>query len=471
MENFQAEIGIIGLATMGSNLARNIAGKGFKVVVYNRTPEVTQEFLEQYKSDKLQGETDLKKFINQLALPRKIILLIKAGEPVDAVINSLLPLLSVGDTIIDCGNSHFRDSMRRSETLKSKQINFVGCGVSGGEIGALNGPSLMFGGNGTSWQQLQAMFQAIAAKDFALGPCVAYVGDNGAGHYVKMVHNGIEYAIMQLLAESYQILKKVYGLKPNEIAEVFKGYNQKELNSYLMGISAEILEHKDDLAEGFMIDKILDQAEQKGTGKWTVTDALDRGVTVSTISEAVFARVTSANKQKRTEISKRYQKENPAVKIFFTDFVEILEKALLAGILISYSQGFDLLQLANKEQGWQIDLAELARIWQGGCIIRAKILQNLFEAYKPAGNKSKHLFELPEFSGLIADGTDSLRQVVGIGLDNALAIPGFTNSLLYFDSMTSTELSANFIQGLRDYFGAHTYQRNDRPGTFHTKWN
>jgi len=297
-QNIKVDIGVIGLSTMGSNLARNIANKGFKVIVYNRTNKVTSQFLSKYKSDRLMGANDLKSFVEQLAIPREVLLLVKAGDPVDDVLATLVPLLAPGDVVVDCGNSHYLDTIRRQENLAHKQIKFLGCGVSGGESGALQGPSLMVGGDQSAWQQLSTIFQAIAAKDYALNPCVTYLGENGSGHFTKMVHNGIEYAIMQLLAEAYQLLKEVYSLKPLEIAEQFTNFNKGELNSYLLDISIDILKKKDDLNPkvGYLIDMILDKADQKGTGKWTVNDALERLVPVSSISEAVAARIVSAYK-------------------------------------------------------------------------------------------------------------------------------------------------------------------------------
>ena len=471
-QNIKVDIGVIGLSTMGSNLARNIANKGFKVIVYNRTNKVTSQFLSKYKSDRLMGANDLKSFVEQLAIPREVLLLVKAGDPVDDVLATLVPLLAPGDVVVDCGNSHYLDTIRRQENLAHKQIKFLGCGVSGGESGALQGPSLMVGGDQSAWQQLSTIFQAIAAKDYALNPCVTYLGENGSGHFTKMVHNGIEYAIMQLLAEAYQLLKEVYSLKPLEIAEQFTNFNKGELNSYLLDISIDILKKKDDLNPkvGYLIDMILDKADQKGTGKWTVNDALERLVPVSSISEAVAARIVSAYKERREKISRLYENPDVVLKIFFTDFTEYLEKALMVGELIIYAQGFDLLQKANKEQGWQIDLLELVKIWQGGCIIRAQLLKKFQEIFKEGDNKHVFLLELPEFVTIVRQYLPSLRQVVQVAVSNAVHIPGFAASLEYFDGLTSSKLSANFVSALRDYFGAHTYERTDREGKFHTEW-
>lgn len=471
-QNVKADIGVIGLSTMGSNLARNIANKGFKVVVFNRTGKVTSEFLSKYKSDRLMGAKDLKSFVEKLAIPREVLILVKAGAPVDEVLDKLVPLLEPGDVIVDCGNSHYQDTIRRQENLVHRQIKYLGCGVSGGESGALQGPSLMVGGDQSAWQQLSTIFQAIAAKDFAINPCVTYLGENGAGHFTKMVHNGIEYAIMQLLAEAYQLLKVVYSLKPEEIAEQFSNFNQGELNSYLIDISIDILKKKDDLDPkgGYLIDMILDKAEQKGTGKWSVNDALERLVPVPSISEAVSARILSGFKERRERNSKLYENPEETLKIFFTEFSEYLEKALIVGELIIYAQGFDLLQKANKEQGWQIDLLELVRIWQGGCIIRAQLLKKFQEIFKEGDNKHIFLLELPELVTLVRQYLPGLRQVVQVGVSNAVYLPGFTASLEYFDGVTSSTLSASFVSALRDFFGAHTYERIDREGKFHTEW-
>jgi len=458
----KSNIGLIGLSVMGANLARNIANNNFKISVFNRTTKVTDEFIEKFGEENIKGSSSLEDFVNSIETPRKIIIMVKAGKPVDLVIDSLLPLLSKEDIIIDCGNSNFEDTIRREKSLEEKNINFLGCGVSGGEEGALNGPSLMPGGKEESYNQISDILKSIAAKDFAGNSCVTYLSTNGSGHYIKMVHNGIEYGIMQLMAEAYDLLRKVYKLKANEIADIFEKLNQGKLKSYLFEISVPVLRKQDD-NDSFLIDKILDSAGQKGTGKWTAIDALKRGVSASVISESVFARITSSFKEKRVELEKLYPKTDKKPEIELDEFVKILEDALFSGMLISYAQGFDLIKEACKEQNWSIDLSEVARIWQGGCIIRAEILKLLEQSFKK-GNV--HLFEVQQLR--ITD--YELRELVKIGINHGVSLPSFFASISYFDAMTNTNSSANFIQGLRDYFGAHTFKRIDKSGDFHSDW-
>lgn len=465
----QSHIGLIGLAVMGANLARNIASKGFSTLVYNRTTEKTDEFIKEFGTENLKGSKNLEEFVEGLEKPRKIIIMVKAGAAVDAVIDQLLPLIEKGDTIIDCGNSHFGDTIERTKKLQNKGIYFVGCGVSGGEEGALNGPSLMPGGTGESWEMLKDVWEAIAAKDFSGSPCVTHIGRDGSGHYVKMVHNGIEYAVMQMIAEAYDLLKRIYELNPKQIADVFEEYNKGDLASFLFEISIPVLTQKDEFNDGYLIDFILDKAGQKGTGKWTAIEALDRGVGLSTVSEAVFARVNSSYKDQRIQLSKSFSKSRKDVKTSLEQTVKNLEKALYGGMLSAYAQGYELIKLAAAENNWEINLSEISRIWQGGCIIRADILKFLTEAYvKHSGNP--HLFEMEDIQNALMKSQDAWREVVMLSVTHGIPTPSLTSGLQYFDAITTERLPANMIQGLRDYFGAHTYQRTDREGTFHTHW-
>ncbi len=467
----KARIGLIGLAVMGANLARNIANNNFDIVVYNRTTETMKEFIAEHGNEHLAGEENLEDFVAKLERPRRIIMMVKAGDPVDMVIEQLTPLLEKGDMIIDCGNSNYKDTQRRFNSLEEKGLIFVGCGVSGGEEGALKGPAIMPGGTQASWDALKEILEAIAAKDFSGKPCVTFVGENGAGHYVKMVHNGIEYGVMQMMAEAYEVLHSVYKLTPPQIAEIFKKYNDGKLQSYLFEISVAVLSEKDEFnKDGYLIDYILDKAAQKGTGKWTAIDALDRGISLPTITESVFARLNSSYKDKRVEISKLYPKENTKPDLPLEEFTQVLEDALYAGMLSSYAQGYHLIQAAAAEEGWKIDLAEVSRIWEGGCIIRAKILNTLHETFSKA-NANMHLFEIPEMQKDLQESVPYLRVLVGFCSEYGVPIPSLAGSLAYFESMTSEHLPANFLQGLRDYFGAHTYNRTDREGTFHTDWD
>jgi len=465
------DVGIIGLAVMGGNLARNISDKGFKTVVYNRTAQVTKDFIDEFGNDVLSGIEDLKEFVESLSLPRKIILMVKAGEPVDQVIEQLIPLLSNKDIILDFGNSNFKDTIRRTSYLKEKNLIFIGCGISGGEIGALNGPSLMPGGSDKAWIQIEPILKAIAAKDFNNDPCVTHISTDGAGHYVKMVHNGIEYGIMELLAETYQLFRVVYGLSPDKISKIFARYNKDEdLNSYLMEISSVVLAKKDELTKDFLINKILDKAEQKGTGKWTAIDALERDIDIPLITESVFARVASSKLFLRQKLSKQYPLIKTQKSVSIEEFSEEAKHAIYLAMLISYAQGLSLIQKAEIDQNWDIDLSELTRIWQGGCIIRAKVLIKLTNFYKNKENQKKHLFEIIEFQNELKKNIKTLREIVVLGVQNGVALPAYTSALTYFDSYTTSSSSANLIQGLRDLFGAHTYERIDRKGSFHMKW-
>lgn len=464
----KVEIGLIGLAVMGANLARNLANKKIKTIVYNRTHEKTKAFVNAYSNEFLIGETDLCNFVEKIQRPRKIILLIKAGVAIDEILRQLIAILDRDDIIVDCGNSYYKHTERRFNELKVRGIHFVGCGISGGEEGALNGPSLMPGGTKEAWQNLKPILEKIAAKDFNNKPCVTYIGDGSAGHYVKMVHNGIEYGVMQLMAEAYDMLRKVYKLSPPEIAKIFAQLNKGKLKSYLFEIAAKVLNQKDEFKKGYLIDYIQDTAAQKGTGSWTALDALYSNVALPTITEAVFARLISADLDKRKNLNKIYKAPKISRGTSLTKFTKLLEDALYAAILSTYAQGYALIQSASKKYKWDINLAELSRIWEGGCIIRAQILNSLHKAY--GTNNQKHLFEINDIAKNLKKTVPALRETVAIGAKNGIAISGLASALSYFEATTNFPGSANFIQGLRDFFGAHTYKRNDREGDFHTEW-
>ena len=463
----KSAIGLIGLGVMGSSLSRNIANNKFKISVYNRTKEVTDKFIEEHGNKFIEGAGTLEEFVEQLESPRKIIIMVKAGAPADAVIGQLKPLLKEGDVVVDCGNENYHNTQRRFEDLGKDGIHFVGCGVSGGEEGALNGPSMMPGGTIEAWEGLKNIFEKISARDFDGGSCVTYIGDNGAGHYVKMVHNGIEYAIMQMMAEAYDLLKNIYNLEAAQLSEIFKKFNSGKLQSYLFEISIPVLSKEED--GKYIVDLILDKAAQKGTGKWTAIDALERGVAVPTITEAVFARFLSNKKEFRKQLSDKYKKDEFTSEMDLDKFVEVLEDALFAGMLSAYAQGFELIKKAADEEEWKVDFGEIARIWEGGCIIRANILNVIHRSFEKAG-KDLHLFEVPQLAAELTKTIPKLKEVIDIASKTSLPVSGLYTALSYFISLTREQLPANFIQGLRDYFGAHTYERIDKEGTFHTEW-
>lgn len=481
----QSDFGLIGLGVMGQNLARNVSSKGFRTSVYNRTASVTDAFIAAHGGDLLVGHKTMKAFVRSLRGPKKILIMVKAGPAVDAVIKELLPHLKKGDVVLDGGNSNYRDTQRRYEMLKKKGIHFVGCGVSGGEEGALNGPSLMPGGSKQAWTRIKKILTAIAAKDFAGDPCVAHIGDDGAGHYVKMAHNGIEYAVMQLMAETYAIYRTVYNLPATKIADRFEKMNNGKLQSFLFESAIPVLRKKDEKdGQCCLIYNILDKASQKGTGKWASQDALDRGVAVPTITQAVYARFVSAEKKERVNLEKLYPHSHKK-PMALARFDRLVEDALYGAILSSYAQGYDLMQKAAEEETWQIDLAEVSRIWEGGCIIRATLLNTLHKAYaetkdrparqSPGGSRrlaggSRHMFAVPAVVPLMKKHIPALRKLVAASVSSGINLSGFSSALYYFESMTEQRLPANFIQGLRDYFGAHTYERTDDKGSFHTKW-
>jgi 6-phosphogluconate dehydrogenase len=465
-----AKIGVIGMAVMGQNLARNFASREITTVVYNRTTQTMTDFIEEHGNNHLSGEESLEGFIAALEKPRRILLMVKAGQAVDTVINLLTPLLEKDDIIIDGGNSQFSDTTRRSKLLEEKGIHFVGMGVSGGEKGALNGPSLMPGGTSKSWESLKPLLESIAAKDFSGKPCVTHIGTDGAGHYVKMVHNGIEYAVMQLMAEAYDILRKSFQMTTPEIADTFESFGNGRLKSYLFDIVVPVLKKKDEESGDYLINIILDKAGQKGTGKWTAIDALDRGVTLSIISEAVFARVSSSQKETRSQLEKKYDKHRYQPSVTQDEMIVHLEAALYAGMILCYAQGFDLIKTAAEENNWDINFPEVARIWQGGCIIRADLLKFLMEAFSSSPEKYPNLLSISQIQKSLQKSNEALKQIVSTSALNGIATPCFSSSLNYYEGMTTSESPANLIQGLRDYFGAHTYERKDKEGTFHTQW-
>jgi 6-phosphogluconate dehydrogenase len=467
----KADIGIIGLAVMGENLVLNIASKGFTVACFNRTAsKVTAFKAARGGSEKILGATSLEEFVASLATPRRIMLMVKAGQPVDDSIALLEPLLQAGDIIIDGGNSLFTDTARRTTELEAKGLLFVGTGVSGGEEGALIGPSIMPGGSAAAWPHVQAIFQGIAARVADGTPCCDWVGPGGAGHFVKMVHNGIEYGDMQMIAEAYSLLRGA-GLENSEIASTFATWNEGELDSYLIEITSEILTKKDDETGHDLIDVILDTAGQKGTGKWTSTTALDVGSPSSTIAEAVFARCLSALKEERVRASSVLAGPNLEFTGDRAAFVEDVRRALYASKICSYAQGFQLMRMVALEQGWELNYGSIALMWRGGCIIRARFLENIKTAFETDSSLPNLLLD-PYFVATIQENQAAWRRVVASAFTHGVWVPAFSSALAYFDGYRTARLSTNVIQAQRDFFGAHTYERTDkaRGEFFHTNW-
>jgi len=463
----QYKLGLIGLAIMGRNLALNFESRGFPIAVFNRTTSVTEEFVSKHEDKKIVGTKSLEEFTAALEKPRKVILMVKAGEAVDTVVSQLLPYLERGDIIVDAGNSFFQDTIRRTKALQEKGVHFVGIGISGGEEGALKGPSIMVGGSDGSWKHLQPLLEKIAAKAFDSSPCCAHVGTDGAGHYIKMVHNGIEYIDMQLISEAYHLMKEA-GLSNEELANVFEEWNKGELNSYLIEITSKILKKKDPETGKYMVDVILDEAEQKGTGKWASQHSLDLGIPVYSLNAAVLARFMSALKKERINASKLIERESLTVEDR-EKFIQQVHDALYDSKICAYAQGFALLAVASKEYNWDLDFRTIAHIWEGGCIIRAKFLENVKSAFERNGNL-KNLMIDDYFLEIIKRNEKSWRKVVAFAVENGIPVPGFSSSLTYYDSYFSERLPANLIQAQRDFFGAHTYKRIDKEGVFHTDW-
>ncbi|KAB8128289.1 NADP-dependent phosphogluconate dehydrogenase [Gracilibacillus oryzae] len=463
------QVGVIGLAVMGKNLAMNIESRGYSVAVFNRSYDKTEAFLQNEASGKnFTGAKTIEEFVQSLETPRKILLMVKAGPATDATIESLKPYLEKGDIIIDGGNTLFTDTIRRNKELDDTGIHFIGTGVSGGEEGALKGPSIMPGGQKEAYDLVAPILEAISAKVDG-DPCVTYIGPNGAGHFVKMVHNGIEYGDMQLIAEAYYILQNVAGLTTDELHEVFTEWNKGELDSYLIEITADIFTKKDDETGKPLVDVILDTAGQKGTGKWTSKNALDLGVPLPLITESVFARFISALKEERVAASK--QLSGPSIQYNGDKkaLIESVRKALYMSKITSYAQGFAQMRQASEENGWDLNYGEIAMIWRGGCIIRAHFLQKIKEAYDH-DPKLANLMLDPYFKEIVEGYQSALREVVSVAIANGIAVPTFASAIAYYDSYRSENLPANLIQAQRDYFGAHTYQRKDKEGVFHTEW-
>jgi len=463
----EPEIGVVGLGTMGMNLARNLAAHHARVAVYNRTHRRTEEFMAMYghEGDFTPAST-FDELANALKPPRAVLIMVNAGAPVDETIAALTKVLARGDTIIDGGNSFFQDTRRRAAALEGLGLGFIGCGVSGGEEGALRGPSLMPGGTRESYGRLEEMLTAIAAKVDGV-PCCTYIGTDGAGHFVKMVHNGIEYADIQLIAESYDILRNAVGMNPEQLATMFRHWNEGRLQSYLIEITAHVLAKRDGEGPGALVDVIEDEAEQKGTGRWTSQSALELGVPLTGITEAVFARMLSHQKAQRTKAAGILK--GPAGGRASASLVDDVRDALYASKIVAYAQGFEHLAAGSLEYGWNLDLGALATIWRGGCIIRAAFLDRIKDAYEK-DHELPSLMLAPFFQQALAEAQEPWRRVVKAAVDQGVPIPAFASSLAYYDGYRRARGPANLIQGLRDYFGSHTYHRVDREGAYHTRW-
>ena len=472
--NTKADIGMIGLAVMGENLVMNMESKGFTVAVFNRTTSVVDKFVEgRAKGLNIIGTHSLEELVASLEKPRRVMLMIKSGQPVDSMIETLLPLLDDGDIIIDGGNSHFPDTIRRTKYVESKGKLFIGTGVSGGEEGALKGPSMMPGGSDAAWPVDKPIFQSICAKGPDGSPCCDWVGEDGAGHFVKMVHNGIEYGDMQLICETYQIMHDLLGMSNEEMSAEFAEWNRGELDSYLIEITRDILAYRDEKGEA-VVDKILDTAGQKGTGKWTAIASLDEGIPLTLIGEAVFARCLSAMKAERVEASKALGSERKTLKLSAEERADILRdlrKALFAAKIVSYAQGYTLMRSAAKTYGWNLNYGGIALMWRGGCIIRSAFLGKIREAYINNPDLTNLLLD-PYFSSVIKDSESGWRRICGLAIANGIPAPAMTTALTYFDGYRCERLPANLLQAQRDYFGAHTYERVDCPRGefFHTNW-
>ena len=466
------DFGLIGLAVMGENLVLNIERNEFSVAVYNRTTSKVDDFINgRAKGKNIKGCYSIEELVANLKRPRKIMLLVKAGKPVDDFIELIVPHLEEGDIIIDGGNSHFPDTIRRTKHVEAKGLLYIGTGVSGGEEGALMGPSIMPGGSEKAWPEVKPIFQALAAKVADGSPCCEWVGSNGAGHFVKMVHNGIEYGDMQMIAESYALMRLALGLTPEEMVPIFSEWNEGELDSYLIEITRDIMKKQDDETGKPMLDVILDKAGQKGTGRWTSLEALNLGIAAQTIVEAVFARAMSAIKEERVHASKQLKGPDKKFDGNKKEFIEMIRRALYASKVCSYAQGYQLLRAAAEEYNWDLKYGEIALMWRGGCIIRAHFLGDIKKAFDKNPDLSNLLLD-DYFKSIIEQNQDAWRKVIAKAVELGIPVPAFSSALAYYDGYRSEVLPANVIQAQRDYFGAHTYERVDKPRGewFHTNW-
>ncbi|EOL41855.1 6-phosphogluconate dehydrogenase, decarboxylating [Enterococcus phoeniculicola] len=464
------QIGVVGMAVMGKNLALNIESRGYSVALFNRTGSKTEEVVKEHSDKNFKATYTIEEFVASIEKPRRILLMVKAGAATDATIQELLPHLDKGDILIDGGNTFFQDTIRRNEMLADSGINFIGTGVSGGEEGALKGPSIMPGGQKEAYELVAPILEQISAKAEDGEPCVTYIGPNGAGHYVKMVHNGIEYGDMQLIAESYDLMQNILGVSVDEMAEIFKEWNEGELDSYLIEITADILTRKDDQGTGKpIVDVILDAAGNKGTGKWTSQSALDLGVPLPLITESVFARYISAYKEERVAASKVLPKPNFTFTGDKKELIEKIREALYFSKIMSYAQGFAQLRVASKEYEWDLPFGEIAKIWRAGCIIRAGFLQKITDAYDKEPDIENLLLD-DYFMEITRKYQQAVREVVALAVQAGVPVPTFSSAIAYFDSYRSERLPANLIQAQRDYFGAHTYERVDKEGVYHYSW-
>ncbi len=464
-------VGLIGLAVMGKNLALNIADHGYSVAVYNRSREKTDSLLDEAKHENIIGTYSLEELVNSLEKPRKIILMVKAGKAVDDMIEQLIPLISPGDLLVDGGNSNYLDTMERAARLEEKNIHYLGSGISGGEEGARRGPAIMPGGSKEAYRMMKKILTDISAK-VGSDACSTYIGKNGAGHFVKMVHNGIEYADMQLIVEAYSILKQVLGLTAPDFHEIFTKWNEGELNSYLIEITADIFKKKDPETGNYLVDMILDVAGQKGTGKWTGQVSLELGVPTPTITTAVYERYISSMKEERViahKVLSGPESETKLSKEEADKFIEAVRKGLYASKICAYAQGFSLMRVASLKYDWDLNLGDIAKIFRGGCIIRAQFLNRIMEAY----DQKKDLINLllaDYFKDIVSEYQADWRTVITTAIANGIPSPAFSSALAYYDSYRSVELPMNLLQAQRDYFGAHTYMRTDKEGIFHTQW-
>ncbi|MFJ8456162.1 NADP-dependent phosphogluconate dehydrogenase [Bacillus paramycoides] len=468
MEKLQ--IGVVGVGVMGKSLALNFESKGYSVALYDISKEKVNEIIEENRGKNLVGTHMVEEFVNSLESPRKILLMVNAGDITDKAIDSLLPHLDKGDILIDGGNTYFVDTIRRNKRLAEEGIDFIGAGVSGGEEGALKGPSIMPGGQKDAYEKVKDMLENISAK-VNEEPCCSYIGPNGAGHYVKMVHNGIEYGDMQLICEAYFFLKQTLDLTAEEFHEIFAEWNKGELNSYLIEITADIFTKKDEETGKPLVDVILDTAGQKGTGKWTSQSALDLGISLPIITESVFARCISALKEERVNASKVLSgpKDKAAIGVEKAELIEAVRQALYMSKICSYAQGFTQLKAASEEHDWNLDFGSISMLWRGGCIIRAAFLQNIKEAYETNTDLPNLLLD-PYFKEIVESYQGGLRQIISVAVQQGIPVPAFSAAISYYDSYRTATLPANLLQAQRDYFGAHTYKRVDKEGTFHTKW-